>query len=110
MSNIIATTISNCIHSWFCNDKYTPMAQVVIAFAYGVLLSPWSSGLFILIMTIIIYEILLYIFTHGDPRYFNLFVRTGVICASICGYLIGRTASGDEILYEGVPEIPDCWC
>jgi hypothetical protein len=88
------------------------MAQVVIAFAYGVLLSPWSSGLFILIITIILYEILLYIFTHGDPRYFNVFVRTGVISASILGYLIGRTASGDEILYEGVPEMPDftSWC
>ncbi len=104
---LTAAPIATCLNCWFCNDKYTPMAQVIVAFAYGVILSPWASGLFILIITIIIYETLLYIFTHGRVPYYNLFVRTGVICASIAGYIIGRTVSGDEILQDGIPKMPE---
>ncbi|CAH6418998.1 Hypothetical protein HVR_LOCUS185 [uncultured virus] len=94
------------LHWWFCNTKYTPMAQIIVAFVWGVLLSPWSSGLFFLTIFIIIYEILYYVFTHGDPRYYNLFVRTGVIYSSIFGYILGRTLSGDNVLQEGVPSMP----
>jgi len=94
------------IYWWFCNEKYTPMAQVLIALIWGVLLSPWASGLFFLFFFIIVYEILYYIFTRGDPKYYNVFVRVGVIYASIFGYILGRTLSGDEILYEGVPNMP----
>ena len=97
---------ANWIHSWFCNEKYTPMAQVLIALVWGVLLSPWASGLFFLFFFIIFYEILYYVFTRGDPIYYNLFVRVGVIYSSIFGYILGRTLSGDNILHEGVPDIP----
>lgn len=97
---------ANWIHWWFCNEKYTPMAQLFIALVWGVLLSPWASGLFFLFFFIIVYEILFYVFTQGDPRYYNVFVRVGVIYASIFGYILGRTLSGDEILYEGVPDMP----
>ena len=88
---------------WFCNDTHTAMAQVILALVWGILLSPWSSGLFFLVIFIIFYEILYYIFTKGNPRYYNVFVRTGVIHASIFGYILGRTVSGDNILNEGVP-------
>lgn len=94
------------IRRWFCNDKYTPMAQLITALVWGVLLSPWGSGLFFLFVFIIIYEILYYVFTKGNPVYYNVFVRVGVIYASIFGYIVGRTLSGDEILYEGVPDMP----
>ena len=94
------------IHRWFCNEKYTPMAQMIIALVWGILLSPWASGLFFLFVFIIIYEILYYVFTRGDPRYYNVFVRVSVMCASIFGYILGRTLSGDDILHEGVPDMP----
>lgn len=99
---------ANFITSWFCNDNYTPMAQVLISLFLGILLSPWASGLFFLTVFIIIYELLYYIFTHGNPRYYNLFVRTGVIYASIFGYILGRTLTipDDQLLNEGVPDIP----
>lgn len=90
------------LHSFFCNPKCTPMTQIIMSFAWGVLLSPWSSGLFFLFIFTIIYEILYYIFTQGDPRYYNTEVRAGVICASILGYIVGRTLSGDNILEEGI--------
>lgn len=93
------------LKKWFCNEKYTPMAQVIIAFVWGVALSPWSSGIFILIWSIILYELAYYIFTHGDPHFYNLSIRPAVISASVLGYIIGRTLSGDEILYEGVTDV-----
>lgn len=93
--------IASWLHAWFCNANYTPMAQVIVALSWGILLSPWSSGLFFLIIFIILYELFYYIFTKGDPLYYNLFVRTGVIFASIFGYILGRTLSCDEILADG---------
>lgn len=93
---------ANFITNWFCNPKNTPMFQVIISLVFGILLSPWSSGLFFLVIFIIAYEILYYIFTKGNPLYYNVFVRTSVILASILGFIIGRTLSGDEVLQEGV--------
>lgn len=87
---------------WFCNQKYTPMAQIIIAMIWGILLSPWSSGLFALVIFIIVYEILFYVFTGGDPQYYSLFVRTGVIYTSIFGYILGRTLSGDTVCEPAV--------
>lgn len=87
---------------WFCNRKYTPMAQVIVALTYGVLLAPWSYGLIFLVISIVAYEVAFYIFTRRSPQCYNLFVRTGVIFASIFGYLLGRTLSGDDILMTGM--------
>lgn len=91
------------LHALFCNDKNTPMFQVITSFTFGVILSPWSSGLFFLTIFIILYEIFFYIFTHGDQRYYDSFTRCGVICASLLGFIVGRTLSGDEILVPGIP-------
>jgi len=100
------THLQRLLPTLFCNDKNTVMAQAIVSFAYGILLSPWSQGLFFLIISIIIYEILYYVFTHGNPRYYQVFTRCGVICAAIAGYIIGRTICNCDILYEGVPDIP----
>lgn len=96
------TPVSQFICSWFCNDKYTPMAQVIVALTWGIILSPWSSGLIFLVASIIIYEIVYYIFTRGRFPYYNVFVRTGAMMASILGYIIGRTLSQDDILMTGM--------
>ena len=93
------------LQSWFCNINYSPMAQFIISIIWGILLSPWSSGLFFLVVFILVYEILYYVFTKGNPLYYNVFVRTSVIYGSIFGYILGRTVSGDQILYEGIPDI-----
>lgn len=103
MSNISNNNVvAKLINTWVCNPKNTPAMQIIGAFTYGIILSPWSSGLFVLIISIITYELLFYLFTHGCPRYYNLFVRTTVIMSSVLGYIIGRTLSNDDILYQGV--------
>lgn len=94
------------IHAWACNENSTPMMQVILAFSFGVILSPWSYGLFFLFVGIIFYEIFLYVFTHGNERYYDVFTRCGVIYASILGYIIGRTITNMDVLNEGVPDFP----
>ena len=90
---------------WFRNPKYTAMAQVITAFVWGLLFSPWASGIFVLTIFIIIYELLAYIFTKGDPVYFDPFTRAAVVCSYVLGYIVGRTLSEDEILKKGIINI-----
>lgn len=88
---------------WFQNDATSPLANVILAFCLGVLWSPWGRGLFFLIVTIIVYEILFYIFTGGDPLYWQSDIRATVINAGVLGWIVGRQASGKNILEEGIP-------
>jgi hypothetical protein len=103
---LIFYKMSNFINRWFCNKNYTPMAQLIVSISFGILLSPWSSGLFFLVTFALIYEILFYIFTKGDPEYYDPFVRVTVNMGYLFGYIVGRTVAGDDILYEGVPCFP----
>jgi hypothetical protein len=102
----VVRLIRRCITWWFQNADYSPMAQLIVAFIYGVLLSPWGSGLFWLLTFILLYEIAFYIFTHGHPTYWQHRTRAGIIICSILGWIIGRTVASSDILVEGVPNIP----
>lgn len=93
----------DAITSFFCNENNTPMAQVLISLALGILVSPWSSGLFFLLIFIIIYEIILYYCTGGHEKHWQLLTRAAVINASILGWIIGREVCCQNILEEGVP-------
>ena len=90
---------------WFQNENYTKMAQVISSLVLGILFSPFSYGLFFLFVFLIFYEILYYIFTLGDPKYYDVETRVGVINGYILGYIIGKTATGQEVLNEGVPNV-----
>ena len=90
------------LNDFFQNSNYTPMTEIVVSFVWGILLSPWNRGLIFLVSSIIVFEIMTYLFTKGDPKYYNVFVRTGVICSSILGFIIGRTLSGDEVCCPGI--------
>lgn len=94
--------MSQILPNYFCNSKATPVYCIICALVWGIILSPWSRGIFWLIASIIIYEILLYIFTKGDPKYWNLQTRTGCIFASVLGFIIGRTSFNQKVLEEGV--------
>jgi len=67
------------LHNWFRNEKKNSNGSTFLGLTFGILISPWSQGLFFLAIFIIVYEIFYYIFTKGDPRYYNVFVRAGVI-------------------------------
>lgn len=91
------------LKTWVCNPHYTPMAQLLVSFSTGVLLSPWGSGLFFLLVSIIACEILVYFFSHSDASYWDNPTRSGVILATVFGWLVGRQVVGADVLKEGVP-------
>jgi hypothetical protein len=74
---------------WYNDPEYSTLAQMIVAFAYGLLLSPWSSGIFFLFGSIIVCELLAYVFTKG-LSHDNLFIRAGIIYSSLAGFIIGR--------------------
>lgn len=92
------TWINKCVQ----NENNSPMMQVIVSFVWGILLAPWSAGMIFLAASIILFEIFIYVFTKGNPKYYNTFVRTGVICSSVLGFIVGRTLSGDEVCKPGI--------
>lgn len=90
------------LNKFFQNDSCTASVQIIIALVWGILLSPWSAGLIMLAASIVIYEIMIYIFTKGNPKYYNVFLRTSAICSSVLGFIIGRTLSGDNVCNPGI--------
>jgi hypothetical protein len=67
-------------------EAFTPTAQVILSFAVGVLLSPWSWGLIFYILFLVVYEIVYYFFTDNWDEY----SRMAVIVYAILGWIIGR--------------------
>lgn len=89
--------ITSFVYNWFNDPGYTIMAQCIVSFCYGLLLGPWTSGVWILTWTNMIYETLSFCFT----KVYNVFVRAAVICFSMLGWIIGRTLSIDEVMCHG---------
>jgi hypothetical protein len=98
-NNILSPMREYCI-DYYCDDRYTPLFQIITSFVCGLIISPWSFGLIFLIYLIIFQEILCYLFTRTNKIYYNIFVRTGVIYSYILGFIVGRTLSCDSILFD----------
>ena len=85
------------------------MSQVISAMALGVLLAPYGSGLFFLVVFRVLYETLVYAATHGSSevaaRPWDLFTRCSVFYSSLFGWVIGRTLMGLPVLTPGVPDV-----
>lgn len=90
------------IDTMFRSKGYTPTAQVISSFCVGILFSPYSWGLLYFVMFMIIFELLEYIFTQGDPEFYQVTTRLGVICGYFLGWIIGRRAAGLEVLGSGL--------
>lgn len=79
--------------TYFNPDGYTSLFQIILAFSVGVIFSPYSSGIFYLIVFILIFEI---VYTYQNGATYNsvdeAFLRGGLILAAILGWLLGRTA------------------
>lgn len=88
------------LRRWFDNPRNNDWVQLVTAITWGVVLSPWGKGIFFLVIVAVIYELLYRIMLgekyHGQP------IRGAIICGSILGWIVGRTACGKPVLEEGV--------
>ena len=98
--NNILRPMKDCCVEYYCDNRYTPLFQIITSFVCGLIISPWSFGLIFLIYLIIFQEILCYLFTRTNKIYYNIFIRTGVIYSYILGFIIGRTLSCDCILFD----------
>lgn len=67
--------------------------------------APFSWGLFFLVVFTFIWEWSYFTFTGGDPRYWQLQTRLGVIMSTFLGYIVGRMLFRKEILVPGVPDV-----
>lgn len=76
------------------NSQYPVLAQIFIAFAIGVALSPYSSGITYVLAYLIIYEILVYAVTHGKKPYWNWYDRAAIAASYLLGWILGRTLAG----------------
>jgi hypothetical protein len=104
MYNILEHNLLNPLNSlcinYYCDDKCSPIYQVILSLFWGLIFAPWTYGLLFMIYFIIYQELLYYLFTRTKSKYYNIFIRTGVIYAYILGFIIGRTLSCDCILYD----------
>lgn len=103
----------NIFKWWFCSPRYSPIGQSITSFTTGLLFSPWSSGIFYLLITVFIYEFFYYAFTKGEAPYYILYDRCAIICAAFLGYICGRSLAQKEIMYVKIPkfkpDFQDCY-
>jgi len=87
------------------------MGQILPSFCLGVLLSPWSRGAFFLALGSFLYDLVFYIFSWrpDGTSTWDPWSRGGAFLASILGWIIGRTAAGQEIFQPGVPDPRIIW-
>lgn len=82
------------LENYFSNTKSTPLFQFIVAFSFGILFSPFSKGLIYTILTILIMEILTFMYCNT----WSVLNRILIIIGSLSGYAIGRFISGNPIL------------
>lgn len=94
------------ITAYFVNPDYTELVQLVVAFAFGVIFSPFSYGPLFFIIWLVLYEFAYAYYTNTECPYWRLFFRVALIMASILGWLIGRTVVGWRNPFRVSPNDP----
>lgn len=85
----------------FCRVGAEPVLQYGVSFVLGVILSPWSTGIFYLLVGLLLYEIIIGILAASYSLPYPVSVRAGIIGASILGFIVGRELFQQDPLDEG---------
>ena len=87
------------------NKNATLLFRIIFAFTMGLIFGPFADGIFFLILISLISELLCYIFTGGDPEYFNIVYKPIIILCYLIGWIIGRFLSipNENIIHHGIP-------
>lgn len=88
---------------WFLSTNRSVLAQIIFGFTLGVLLSPWDTGLFFLIVYRLLYELAFYFYLFRFPDQWFMIERIVIFCASFLGYVIGRSLWGLNPVDPKVP-------
>ena len=77
-------------------QHYTPLAQFIVSFFFGVLASPFGCTALWFVLYYSFFELLVAItWKRWDP-----FLRFSVVCVAILGWIIGRLAIGADHIWE----------
>ena len=79
----------------FPNDGFTPIFQVILCFASGLLFSTISYGFYYFILFLIIFK-LITIINNFQNNIFFYYLNAGCVLSSFMGFIIGRIIMGDE--------------
>lgn len=91
-------------YRYFNNPRSSALLSIIVSFTFGLIFSPWNQGLLYFIIFLILYEGFIFYVTRYDWSQQRLFVRTGIICTSILGFIVGRYVVGfDDPLKDKKP-------
>lgn len=85
MSDVADTIDLACL-----TNAYTPTAQIAIAFALGVLFSPWTATFVVILFFLIIWEAIVFAVSHARGGW-DIIPRIATIFAYVAGWILGRS-------------------
>lgn len=88
---------TNFLTGRFKNYNYNEAVQLIVAFTFGVIFSPFSIGMLWFLIFIIAYEIFYGWVVGFKMPFWRPFARLGIVCASILGWITGRLSVGRPI-------------
>lgn len=99
--------VGGIINWYFRNPNNTITSQIINSFVFGLILSPWSAGLFFIVIFLVVVEVLWLVFTSLDPRYYSPITRLAVLVSYFAGFLIGRILAGyiNPFVFDNSPVI-----
>ncbi len=84
---------------------YSPFAQIVVGFGFGILMSPWSYGYFFLLLGILISE-LFWFYRYGLDYFFHI-ERPLAVLSAFFAWAISRYAVKADIFCSGKEYMED---
>lgn len=82
---------------WCARHLYgNELFLILFSFALSMVFAPWSYGIIIFFIFLVVWEIGYYIAVRGQPPYWFLEVRLAIVAASVLGWLVGRELTGKD--------------
>lgn len=75
-------------------NSYPVVAQGIVGFAFGMMLSPYSVGIEFVFSFVVVYELCVYAVTGGKPPYWRWGDRIFVVSCYFLGWIMGRALAG----------------
>jgi hypothetical protein len=84
--------------NWICAN-YKPEYQLIWAFIFGLIFSPFGSAFAIVVLWYVLYEMMYMCIMYKCPKW-TMEARFIVLCVGILGWVLGRYLLGKDIFPE----------